>query len=83
MKQAMKTEKPVVEAAAYEPPCMTVVPIRTSGMLCVSGSPLRGGSPYGEDPELIDFEASNSSETEAIRNGQFGDWSNDGERSFF
>ena len=33
MNQAMKTEKTVVEVTAYEPPCMTVVPIRGSETL--------------------------------------------------
>lgn len=78
----MNTETPVITATPYVPPQMTTVPLRTSGMLCVSGSPLRGGSPYGVDPELIDFEAFNRSESEALRNGQFGDWSSEG-NSFF
>ena len=80
----MNKQNTVAETIPYEAPCMTTVPIRTSGaMLVGSGSPLTGGSPYGANPELIDFEAYNSSETEAIRNGRFDDWSNDGERSFF
>lgn len=78
----MKTEKPIVEAAAYMPPHMTVVPVRISGMLCSSG--LRGTPwPDAINPTSMDFENSSSSEYEATRNGQFGDWSNDGEQSFF
>ncbi len=79
----MNTETPVITATPYVPPQMTTVPLRASGaMLVGSGNPLTGGSPYGENPELIDFEASNSSESEALRNGQFGDWSSEG-NSFF
>lgn len=78
----MNKQNTVAETIPYEAPCMTTVPIRTSGMLCVSGSPLTGGNPYGETSELIDFEAFNSSESEALRNGQFGDWSSEGNRFF-
>jgi len=58
----MNKQKTVAETIPYEAPCMTTVPIRTSGMLCVSGGmdnhiPVNGigsfDSPFGANPGNI------------------------------
>lgn len=70
----MKTEKPVVEAAAYEPPCMTVVPIRTSGTL-LTGSTVGRMNGF-EDQETHNFGFQNESDNVVTEwgNAPTSDW---------
>lgn len=73
----MKTEKTVVEIENYTPPQMTVVPVRVSGMLCMS---MHANT---EDASLMDFESEGNAENPGNLNGQFGTWSDEGGSSFF
>ena len=50
----MKTDVTAVGAGTYEPPRMTMVPIRTSGMLCLSAVNMR----VEEEIMYLDFSRS-------------------------
>ena len=69
----------VEEAEKYAPPKMETIPLRGSGMLCLSA-----GAQYVQDDKvLLDFFSEGDAETAGNLNSQFGTWSDEGGSSFF
>ena len=54
MDNLLKSQHPIVEAEAYEPPCMTVVPIRISGML-MGSAPIERMQAYTFDDDFSSY----------------------------
>lgn len=70
-----------IKELPYESPQMTTIPIRTSGMLCLSA-----GNVYqnAEEADVLDFLREGSESENGNLNGRFTEWSDDyGNGSFF
>lgn len=82
MNQAMKTNVTAVEAGIYEPPRMTMVPIRTSGSLLVGSAVGMMASPQYQW-ELVDYLDFSSSRNEEAGIGADATFEDDWGQTFW
>ena len=69
-----------IKEIPYESPQMTTIPIRTSGMLCLSAGNIYQNA---EEADVLDFLREGSDSENGNLNGQFTPWSDENGSSFF